>query len=213
MTVIKETRDFIVCIKPAGVVSQSDEGENMVTLLGECTGSTVYPVHRLDRETAGVMVFAKTREAAASLSEQVLSGRMQKRYYAVTRAGLRPESGVMEDLLFRDKSKNKTYVVKRERKGVRRASLEYSLACEKDGYALWDILLHTGRTHQIRAQFSSRGFPLCGDRRYGGEKAENTGLFAYSLEFTNPASGSAETFTAKPQTDAGPFSLFGEYFL
>jgi 23S rRNA pseudouridine1911/1915/1917 synthase len=212
MTVLGQTDEFIVCIKPRGIVSQGAQGD-MLSLLREETGREVYPVHRLDRETAGVMVFAFTPAAAARLSAQITRGEIKKRYYAVTKAGLRPESGEMTDLLFRDKAKNKTYVVKRERKGVRQAKLEYSLVCEKNGYALWEILLHTGRTHQIRVQFSSRGYPLAGDRRYGGEKAESLGLFAFSLEFTNPLTGSPETYTHKPETQGGPFSLFGEIFL
>ena len=212
MTVLKETDSFIVCIKPEGVVSQGTQGD-MVSLLKESTGREIYPVHRLDRETAGVMVFAFTPAAAADFSARIARGEIKKRYYAVTKSGLEPRSGEMTDLLFRDKTKNKTYVVKRERKGVRQAKLEYSLVSEKDGYALWDILLHTGRTHQIRAQFSSRGYPLAGDRRYGGEKAEGLGLFAYSLEFINPDTGEKEVYTHNPPADGGPFSLFGEIFL
>lgn len=156
MNIIAKTPDYLVCLKPPGFLSQKGEGANMIDTLGETEGE-VFPVHRLDRETAGLMVFARSARAASALSAQISGGGMQKRYYAVTKVGLTPHRGEMKDLLFRDMRNNKTFVVTRKRRGVKEASLEYSLVCEKDGFALWDILLHTGRSHQIRAQFASRG--------------------------------------------------------
>ena len=212
MNIIAETRDYLVCVKPSGFLSQKGEGANMIDTLGETKGE-IFPVHRLDRETAGLMVFARSARAASILSAQISGGGMHKRYYAVTKEGLTPQSGEMKDLLFRDMRNNKTFVVTRKRRGVKEASLEYSLVCEKDGFALWDILLHTGRSHQIRAQFASRGYPLAGDRRYGGEKSGGLGLFAYSLSFTDPESGEKLEFEQKPDTGTSPFNIFGECFL
>ena len=117
------------------------------------------------------------------------------------------KSGVLKDLLFRDKQKNKTFVVKRERKGVRDASLEYEVMGEKNGNSLLDILLHTGRTHQIRVQFASRKMPLYGDGKYGGGSGK-LALFAHTLEFSHPVSGEKLVFTAKPDTEDIPWNEF-----
>ena len=207
-----EDKHITVCLKPAGIISQSSSGgEDMISLLnahfeqnGEKTQA--YPVHRLDRETTGIMVYAKNRSAAAELSRQAEQNKIKKRYYAVTRGIPEEKSGVLTDLLFRDKQKNKTYIVDRMRKGVRDASLEYTVKGEKDGAALLDILLHTGRTHQIRVQFAGRKMPLIGDGRYGGGSGK-LALFAYSLEFIHPKTGEMLLFrSALP--DEYPWNMF-----
>ena len=208
-----EDKYIVVCIKPAGIISQSSEGGNdMIALLnahftenGET--ATAYPVHRLDRETAGVMVYAKSSFAASGLSKQIEQNKIKKRYYAVIQGIPEEKSGVLKDLLFRDKQKNKTYVVGRMRKGVRDASLEYSVIGEADGISLLDILLHTGRTHQIRVQFASRKMPLVGDGRYGGGSGK-LALFAHTLEFTHPKTKEKLTFSAKPDSSEFPWNKF-----
>ncbi len=213
MKILHEDKYIAVCLKPAGVISQSaDGGADMISMLNEHfeqNGEKVkaFPVHRLDRETAGVMVYAKSSKAAASLSKQVEQNMIKKHYYAVVYGAPAEKSGVLRDLLFRDKQKNKTFVVKRERKGVRDASLEYKVIGEKDGKSLLDILLHTGRTHQIRVQFSSRKMPLYGDGRYGGGSGK-LALFAHTLEFSHPVSGEKLVFTAKPDTAEFPWNEF-----
>ncbi len=181
----------------------------MVAMLNEYFGSIAqaYPVHRLDRETGRVMVFAKTSKAAAELSMQIQQNKFKKRYFAVVKGVPEEKSGTLKDLLFRDKQKNKTFTVKRMRKGVRNASLEYEVIGEADGYSLLDILLHTGRTHQIRVQFSSRKLPLYGDGKYGGG-AGNLALFARSLEFYHPVSGEKLYFSTKPDTSSEPWNKF-----
>lgn len=211
---IKFEDEYIaVCLKPAGVVSQStDGGSDMISMLNihfEKNGekAQAYPVHRLDRETAGLMVYAKSSKAAAHLSRQAEQNKIKKRYYAVVQGKPAEKSGVLTDLLFRDKQKNKTYVVKRMRKGVRDASLEYEVKGECDGMTLLDILLHTGRTHQIRVQFASRKMPLYGDGKYGGGSGK-LALFAHTLEFTHPKSGEKMTFSAKPDTTEFPWNKF-----
>ena len=209
MTIYHEDKNIIVCFKPAGIISQSSGGEDMISLLNEHFAgmAEAYPVHRLDRETAGIMVYAKNSKAAAMLSKQAEQNQIKKRYYAVIKGIPEEKSGVLKDLLFRDKQKNKTFVVKRERKGVREASLEYSVIGENNGLSLVDILLHTGRTHQIRVQFSSRKMPLYGDGRYGGGSG-SLALFAHTLEFTHPVTNEKMTFSAKPDTDCEPWNKF-----
>lgn len=210
--ILIEDKHIAVCFKPAGVLSQSGDAANMITLLNEHfaengEAAQAYPVHRLDRETAGVMVYAKTPKAAAALSKQAEQNLIKKRYYAVVKGVPEEKSGVLKDLLFRDKQKNKTYTVKRMRKGVREASLEYEVIGEADGFSMLDILLHTGRTHQIRVQFASRKMPLYGDGRYGGGSGE-LALFAHTLEFTHPVSGESLVFSKKPDNYAEPWNKF-----
>lgn len=208
-----EDENIIVCVKPAGVLSQgSESGKSMISLLNEHFESTgqkceVYPVHRLDRETSGLIVYAKNSRSAARLSEQIAKNEIKKRYYAVVKGVPDEKEGVFRDLLFRDKQKNKSFVVKRKRAGVREASLEYKVVGEGDGLSLVDILLHTGRTHQIRVQFSSRKMPLTGDGKYGGGSG-SLALFAHTLEFRHPATGEQMTFTALPDTEAYPWNEF-----
>lgn len=211
MEILFEDKHIAVCMKPAGIISQSSDGGNdMIALLNahfEETGekAKAFPVHRLDRETAGIMVYAKSSSAAAALSKQAEQNAIKKRYYAVIQGIPQEKNGVLKDLLFRDKQKNKTYVVNRMRKGVRDASLEYSVIGEADGMSKLDILLHTGRTHQIRVQFANRKMPLIGDGRYGGGSGK-LALFAHTLEFTHPKSGEKLTFSAKPDSSEFPWN-------
>ncbi len=213
MEILFQDKNIAVCFKPAGIISQStDGGEDMISLLNEVfkkngENAKAYPVHRLDRETAGVMVYAKSSKAAAVLSKQAEQNTIKKRYYAVARGVPDEKSGVLKDFLFRDKQKNKTYTVRKMRKGVREASLEYNIIEEKEGMTLLDILLHTGRTHQIRVQFASRKMPLYGDGRYGGGSGK-LALFAHTLEFEHPISGEKMVFTAKPDTTEYPWRIF-----
>lgn len=208
-----EDENIIVCVKPAGVLSQfSEKDENMISILNEYFEKSekncqAYPVHRLDRETSGLIVYAKNSRAAAKLSEQIAKNEIKKRYFAVIKGSPEEKSGVLKDLLFRDKQKNKSYVVKRKRGGVKEASLEYEVVGESDGMSLVDILLHTGRTHQIRVQFSSRKMPLYGDGRYGGGGG-NLALFAHSLEFRHPVTGEEMCFTALPDAEEFPWNMF-----
>lgn len=213
MEILFQDKNIAVCLKPAGVISQSTDGGNdMISLLNgefEKNGENAkaYPVHRLDRETSGVMVYAKNSKSAAALSKQAEQNTIKKHYYAVVRGAPDEKSGVLKDFLFRDKQKNKTFAVKKMRKGVREASLEYNVIEEKDGFALLDILLHTGRTHQIRVQFASRKLPLYGDGKYGGGSGK-LALFAHTLEFLHPVSGEKMIFSAKPVKNEYPWNEF-----
>ena len=158
MEILYADKDIILCIKPCGVLS-TDEPGGMPALLRQALGdeqADVRTVHRLDRVVGGLMVFARSQAAAAALSRQITEGAFQKEYLAVVHGCPEPREGKREDLLFRDAAENKTYVVRRMRKGVRPAALEYRVLAENGGLSLVHIHLLTGRTHQIRAQFSSR---------------------------------------------------------
>ena len=195
MEILFEDADVIVCIKPVGTLSQGDGSDSLITLLAKHTGGDIYPVHRLDREVGGVMVFGKTNAAAASLSRQAAERKLSKEYFALLHGVPEEKSAVLEDLLFKDSKKNKVYVVKRERKGVRKAVCEYETILSAEACSLVKVRLHTGRTHQIRVQFSSRGCPLFGDRRYGARDSEKVmALFSCKIGFFHPKTGEELSF-------------------
>ncbi len=203
LTILYEDSDIIVAVKPSGIDSQSSSGENMVSLLSSLTGGEIFPVHRLDRGTSGIMLYAKTAHAAARLSEAFASGATDKTYSAVLCGTPKEPSGIYEDLLYHDQRKNKSYVVDRKRAGVKRASLTYETVAVSGAYTLVKVKLHTGRTHQVRVQFASRKTPLLGDARYGGTAHSEIakGAFALasvSLSFPHPISGKKMAFSYAP---------------
>lgn len=215
--ILYENRDFAVCVKPTGVLSESGESGRvgMPELLGEQLygrgGRPLLTVHRLDAGVGGVMVYAKNKNACAKLSAQVTDKTVRKEYLAAVHGRMDPPSGDMKDFLFKDSRKNKTFVVKKERKGVKDASLAYeTLATGVTRYgeaSLVRVELHTGRTHQIRVQFSSRRHPLIGDGKYGGsDNGAAMGLWLRTLSFTSPTDGKAMTFTAEPPETCAPWS-------
>ena len=172
---------ILVCIKPSGIAVEGAV-PNLCAVLSEQTGTPVYPVHRLDAPVGGVMVFARTKQSAAALSKAVQEGTMIKEYVALVH-GTPSETGDWTDLIFKDSTKNKVFVVKKERRGVKKARLEYKRLTEGET-SLVRIRLYTGRSHQIRVQFSSRGFPLVGDRKYGGRDTSPAPmLFSCKLTF------------------------------
>lgn len=194
LEILYEDAQIILCLKPVGVLSE--EG-GMPDLLRAQTGaSEIFCVHRLDRAVGGLMVYARTKTAAASLSRQIAEGGLEKRYLAVCR-GEAPLKGEMRDLLYHDPRSNKSYVVKRMRRGVREAALRYETLERREGFSLVRVELLTGRSHQIRVQFASRQLPLLGDRRYGGGEGE-IALWSQDLRFVHPQSGEKLQFTAPP---------------
>lgn len=201
--ILFEDEHLVVAIKPHGVLSEdSDRSANMPALLREQTGSAyIATVHRLDKTTDGVMVYAKTPQAAQQLSDAVRRGRVHKTYLAVVEGLPDPPQGTYTDLLYYDRARGKSYVVKRERRGVKRAVLHYQVRGSLQGRSLVQIELETGRTHQIRVQFASRGTPLVGDRRYGGPPAERVYLSCQALRFSHPITGAQMTFTYRPDYD------------
>ena len=211
ITVLFEDNNIIAAIKPVGVLSQAGNTADMISLLGEGRGE-IYPLHRLDKNVGGVMVFAKNKQAAAKMSQLISENRMSKSYYAVLCGKPEEDCAVLEDLLFKDSSKNKSFVVKRMRKGVKKASLEYktveSVQTDSGFLTLVKVKLHTGRTHQIRVQFSSRKLPLLGDGRYGGKSDKcDIALWSTEISFISPFDRQNLTFKA-PLPKQYPWNLF-----
>jgi len=192
MEIMYSDRDLAVIIKPVGLDSEAQVPET----LREELGGQVFPIHRLDKNVGGVMVYARSRSAAAALSKAVQEGTMVKEYVAMVH-GTPPESGDWTDLLWKDSKKNKVFVVKRERGGVKKARLEFRTLSPGEE-SLVRIRLHTGRSHQIRVQFSSRGFPLVGDHKYGS-RDERTAPLLFSCCLTFPWKGRQMRFERLPE--------------
>ncbi len=187
--------DIIVCLKPVGLDSEQD----MPKVLSNEFCGEIFTLHRLDKNVGGVMVYARNKKTAAYFSRLIADGKLTKEYTALLH-GKVPDGGVLEDLLFKDSRKNKVFVVKRERKGVKKAKLEYKLLSydEKENTSLVRIKLHTGRSHQIRVQFSSRGFPIVGDHKYGSrDEKKSPMLFSCALGF--PYKGKKAYFEQLPE--------------
>ena len=195
MQILYSDREIVVCVKPVGLDSEHQVPEAIIQELG----GTVFPIHRLDKNVGGVMVYARTKGAAAALSKVVQEGTMVKEYVALVH-GTPPEQGDWQDLLWKDSGKNKVFVVKRERKGVKKARLEFGRLSEGET-SLVRIRLHTGRSHQIRVQFASRGFPLVGDKKYGG-RDEHTAPMLFSCCLTFPHKGKTLRFEQLPEWTA-----------
>ena len=192
MELLFSDKHIIVCIKPVGLDSEHE----LPAALKETLGGEIFPIHRLDKNVGGLMVFARTKQSAAALSKAVQEGTMVKEYVAQVH-GTPPESGDWTDFLFKDSSKNKVFVVKKERKGVKKARLEFIRLTEGET-SLVRIRLHTGRSHQIRVQFSSRGFPLVGDHKYGARDASPAPML-YSCKLTFPYQGNTVSYEHLPQ--------------
>ena len=191
MEILYSDRDMAVCVKPVGLDSELE----VPAALKEILGGEIFPIHRLDKNVGGVMVYARTRQAAAELSRAVQGGSMVKEYVALVH-GTPPETGDWEDLLWKDSGKNKVFVVKRLRGGVKKARLEYRVLSAGE-CSLVRIRLHTGRSHQIRVQFSSRGFPLVGDHKYGARDSSPAPIL-FSCRITFPWRGQTKDFEALP---------------
>ena len=213
MKILWEDKSLLVIEKPAGVLSEpSESGEDVVSLLTKETGKPVFLVHRLDRNTGGVMALAKRQDVAGALSGAIQNREFIKEYFAVIHGKPEEPEGVFEDLLFKDSSKNKTFVVKRERKGVKKASLSYRVldTAETGGETVSLVLvrLHTGRTHQVRVQFASRKRPLLGDGKYGSRDNRcETALWSARLAFSHPKTGKPVSAESVPPREY-PWDLF-----
>ena len=178
MELLYEDQNIAVVVKPVGLDSEKE----IPNVLQEQLGGSFFAVHRLDQNVGGVMVYARNNKTAAELSRQIQSGSFVKEYVAMVH-GVPEEAGDWTDLLFKDSRKNKVFVVKKERAGVKKARLTYKRLTAGE-QSLVRVRLHTGRSHQIRVQFSSRGFPLVGDHKYGS-RAKDTApmLFSCCLQF------------------------------
>ena len=192
MEILYSDKHIAVLVKPVGLDSEAEAP----AALKEQLGGEVFPIHRLDKNVGGVMIFARTKQAAAELSKAVQEGTMVKEYVAMVH-GTPPESGDWEDLLWKDSKKNKVFVVKRQRGGVKKARLEFRRISAGEE-SLVRIRLYTGRSHQIRVQFSSRGFPLVGDHKYGS-RSEKTEPMLFSCRITFPWRGEMKVFEKLPE--------------
>lgn len=194
---------IVVCIKPVGVVSQGEEKDAMPSLLRAQLGGEIFPVHRLDQPTGGVMVFARTPAAAAKLSASMQTDSFSKTYLAVLDGVWKTPEGELIDLLFFDRRKGKSFAVGRKRAGVKEARLSYRVLETVENRTLMRLALHTGRTHQIRVQFASRGFPLTGDGKYGSRCNRHTlALWSAELHFPHPVTGKPMAFRVQPPEQA-----------
>ena len=220
--IVYENTDFALINKPVGMDSEHALGEGF------------FPVHRLDKVASGLLLYAKNPRSAKKLSEALQEGKIKKRYHIIvesacdaskekdealsvktnnaqeteaSEAKYLPKEGRFSDYLYKDTKKQKMFPVKKLRKGVKEAVLHYQLLKEKDGLALVDVELETGRFHQIRAQFSAHGFPLFGDGKYGSRMKGNVALHCYTLSFPDPKSGEELHFEIKDR-DEEPWKNF-----
>ena len=192
MEILFSDPHIAVCVKPVGLDSEAE----VPAALQECLGGDIFTLHRLDKNVGGVMVYARTKAAAAALSKAIQDGTMVKEYVAMVH-GAPPEIGDWTDLLFKDSSKNKVFVVKKERRGVKKARLEFTRLSGGEN-SLVRIRLHTGRSHQIRVQFASRGYPLVGDHKYGA-RDEHDAPMLFSCCLTFPYKGKTLRFEQLPE--------------
>ncbi len=220
LTILYEDNHIIVVLKPQNVPSCEDESkdEDMLTAIKKYIKEkynkpgNVYLglVHRLDRPTGGVMVFAKSGKAASRLSEQLKSGDFEKRYLTVLTGVPKEEQATLTHYMKKNAVNNMVYVCAPTTEGAKFAELEYKVIDVKDGLALTEVRLHTGRSHQIRVQMQQIGCPVYGDMRYGGENARKgrLALWAYYLAFTHPVSKDRLVFRVEPPKDILPWTEF-----
>ncbi len=209
MEIVYLDSDILVCVKPARVLS-TDEPGGLPELLREALGdprADIRTVHRLDRVVSGLMVLARNAKAASELSRQIRENEFEKEYLAVVH-GTPEEAATLRDLLGRDKARKMTFVAPEPAKGVQEAVLHYQRLSANNGFSKVRIQLETGRTHQIRVQFSSRGFPLVGERKYAERNDPcEIALWSYRLSFTHPMTGEKVEFTHETP-EAYPWNLF-----
>lgn len=216
INVLFQDKFIVVCEKPVNILSelQSNTHRTMPEILKKMTGAyQIDTIHRLDKMVGGTMVYSKSRAATKVLSAMVRDRKIIKEYLAVVHGKPEEPSGEMVDILFKDSAKNKSFVVKTMRKGAKDAKLEYTtlqtVATEKGEMSLVKIRLHTGRTHQIRVQFSHRKMPLVGDGKYGShENSCFIALWSHHLEFAHPTRKMSVSEYSLPPKNQFPWKLF-----
>ena len=201
MEIIYQDKDILVCIKPPRVLS-TDEPGGLPELIRQEFGNPtadVRTVHRLDRVVSGLMVLARNSVAASELSRQIRENQFEKEYLAVVHGCPESQTGTMRDLLLRDKARKMTMIAETLGKGVQEAILHYKVLASNSQMSRVQIKLVTGRTHQIRVQFSSRGMPLLGERKYAAGTDEcELALWSYRIAFTHPKTGERMQFSHRP---------------
>lgn len=224
MEILYEDNHIIVVNKPQGVPSQADSSgdKDMLTMVKEYIKEKynkpgnvfVGLVHRLDRPTGGVMVFAKNSKSASRLSEQIANGEMEKTYFAVVNGRVANDSGRLVNYLKKDSKLNKVAIVPQFEEGAKKAELTYNVLERKDDLSLLKIKLQTGRGHQIRVQFANIKHPLVGDNKYGKSEKVMLNLFAVELGFLHPTTKQKMIFRVYPPEDASMWNKFNlEKFL
>ena len=188
MEILFSDKNIVVCLKLVGLDAEHDVPQQLKDQLG----GEIFTLHRLDQNVGGVMVYARNKKAAGEFSRIIQNDQMIKEYVAKVHGDV-PAQGDWEDLLFKDSRRNKVFVVDRERTGVKKARLEF----QRLQPGLVQVRLHTGRSHQIRVQFASRGFPLVGDHKYGARDEINAPML-YSFRITFPYQGKTITFSHMP---------------
>jgi 23S rRNA pseudouridine1911/1915/1917 synthase len=199
MDILYCDEDIVVCVKPPRVLSTDEPGGLPELLRAELGTEDFRTVHRLDRVVSGLMVVARNAQAASDISRQIREDDFEKEYLAVIHGAPAQENGRLQDLLERDKARKMTLVAKGMAKGVQPAALCYRVLRSQNGMSRVRIQLETGRTHQIRVQFASRGMPLVGERKYAVlDDPCEIALWSYRLGFTHPATGEKMEFTKQP---------------
>lgn len=211
MEIIKETKNYIVVNKAPGEDSEHDVPRLLAEALNKAT-SDFFCIHRLDKTAGGLLVYGKNKAAAAELTKQLQESTLKKTYLAIVPGVPETQEGVLKDLLYKDKTKQKMFPVKRMRKSVKEAVLSFKVLSTKEWegnvISLLEISLQTGRFHQIRCQFASRGLPLLGDGKYGSRiKTKNLCLFCRSLSFYDSVEKTEVSFTADPPVEE-PWTAF-----
>ena len=213
MNIQYEDKELLVVYKPAGLATQSarvTSPDLVSSVTRHLKGAPVYVVHRLDQPVEGLLVLAKTKQAAAGLSKQLQAGTLNKQYYALVYRGTEelPKEGILADYLWKNPQTQKAEIVAQASGKGKQAKLHYRVMTGKDDIALLDVRIETGRFHQIRAQLAHAGFPILGDQKYGTQTSmerseelgiKNVSLFAYALTFTHPKTGKQMEFQAKTQ--------------
>lgn len=201
MELLYVDESIVVCIKPARVLS-TDEPGGLPELVRQALGdpaADIRTVHRLDRVVSGVMVLARSQKAASELARQIRENEFEKEYLAVVHGVPEDREGTLTDLLYRDKARRMTMVAAEPGKGVQEAQLSYRVLGSTGKLTRLAIRLHTGRTHQIRVQFASRGMPLVGERKYATrEDPCEIALWSHAIGFTHPETGERMVFSQEP---------------
>lgn len=221
LNVVYEDNHIIVVVKPQNIPTQEDESKDkdMLTIVKEYIKEkynkpgNVYVglVHRLDRPTGGVMVFAKTSKAASRLTQEMHQGDFHKRYLTVVNSKPKEKMGKLINFLKKNPRTNTVQIVPEFETGAKRAELEYKVLEEKEKVSLLEVNLLTGRSHQIRVQMKNIGCPVYGDVKYGGDilaKGHNLALWAYEIKLIHPTTKENMTFRVYPPDDITPWKVF-----
>lgn len=185
--ILFQDKHLVVVVKPVKVLSEDQGPNSLPFLLRQQLNCAIFPVHRLDQMVAGIMVYAKSASVAGQLTNLIHSDDFHKEYLAICEGPFEKTENTLEDFLFHDKNKNKTYIVKRLRHGVKPAKLAYQVIQYHQNLCLLKIQLFTGRTHQIRAQLAHIHHPLVGDGKYGSKINQyDCCLYSYHLHFQHP---------------------------